>query len=93
MVDGLIAHEASSIVPNAVLGTKDEVEDIGKTSQTIDGKVTERTNVPERDKESNETWTKTGTRPVHQSIDYSKIVPLLIKTIQELEARITVLEG
>ena len=31
--------------------------------------------------------------PEHQSIDHSKLVPLLVKTIQELEARITTLEG
>jgi len=29
----------------------------------------------------------------YQSIDHSKLVPLLVKTIQELEARITTLEG
>ena len=28
-----------------------------------------------------------------QGIDHSKLVPLLVKTIQELEARITALEG
>jgi len=31
--------------------------------------------------------------PEHQSIDHSKLVPLLVKTIQELEARITALES
>jgi cytoskeletal protein CcmA (bactofilin family) len=31
--------------------------------------------------------------PILQGIDQSKIVPLLVKTIQELEARITTLEG
>jgi hypothetical protein len=31
--------------------------------------------------------------PVYQGIDQSKLVPLLVKTIQELEARITALEG
>ena len=30
--------------------------------------------------------------PVYQGIDQSKIVPLLVKTIQELEARIAALE-
>jgi hypothetical protein len=36
-----------------------------------------------------------GTRsvPDHQGIDQSKLVPLLVKTIQELEARITALEA
>ena len=31
--------------------------------------------------------------PVYQGIDHSKLVPLLVKTIQELEARITALES
>ena len=31
--------------------------------------------------------------PEYQGIDQSKLVPLLVKTIQELEARITTLEG
>ena len=60
-VDGFLAHEVSSIVPEAITGEKDAV-----------------------DKEGN---------PVHQGIDQSKLVPLLVKTIQELEARITALEG
>jgi hypothetical protein len=38
---------------------------------------------------------KTGTQtvPDYQGIDQSKLVPLLVKTIQELEARITALES
>ena len=31
--------------------------------------------------------------PIYQQIDHGKLVPLLVKTIQELEARITTLEG
>ncbi len=31
--------------------------------------------------------------PLYQQMDYSKLVPLLVKTIQELEARITALES
>jgi len=47
-----------------------------------------------------EQWRETteavmGTRsvPNYQGIDQSKLVPLLVKTIQELEARITALEA
>jgi uncharacterized small protein (DUF1192 family) len=36
---------------------------------------------------------KEQTRDVMQGIDQSKLVPLLVKTIQELEARIAVLEA
>ena len=61
VVDGFLAHEVSSIVPEAITGAKDEVEHNGDA--------------------------------VMQGIDQSKLVPLLVKTIQELEARITALEG
>ena len=61
IVDGFIAHEVSSIVPEAITGTKDAVDDSGGA--------------------------------VYQGIDQSKLVPLLVKTIQELEARITALES
>lgn len=61
LVDGFLAHEVSSIVPEAITGEKDAVDSEGN--------------------------------PEYQSIDQSKLVPLLVKTIQELEARITALES
>jgi hypothetical protein len=60
-VDGFLAHEVQSIVPEAITGTHNEVDDEGN--------------------------------PVYQGIDQSKLVPLLVKTIQELEARIAALEN
>jgi len=60
-VDGFLAHEVQSVVPEAIHGTKDEVDDDGN--------------------------------PVYQGIDQSKLVPLLVATIKELEARITALEN
>ena len=60
-VDGFIAHEVSSIVPEAITGEKDAVDDDGN--------------------------------PVYQGIDQSKLVPLLVATIKELEARIAALES
>ena len=61
LVDGFIAHEVSDIIPEAIIGTKDAVDEDGNIQP--------------------------------QQIDQSKLVPLLVKTIQELEARITTLEG
>jgi len=61
LVDGFIAHEVSSIVPEAVTGEKDATNEDGSVNP--------------------------------QGIDQSKLVPLLVKTIQELEARITTLEN
>ena len=60
-VDGFLAHEVSSVVPEAISGEKDAVDENGN--------------------------------PQYQGIDQSKLVPLLVKTIQELEARITTLEA
>jgi cytoskeletal protein CcmA (bactofilin family) len=60
-VDGFLAHEVQDIVPEAITGTHNEVDDEGN--------------------------------PVYQGIDQSKLVPLLVKTIQELEARIAALEA
>ena len=42
---------------------------------------------------SDTTWVESKTIPKYQGIDQSKLVPLLVKTIQELEARIAKLEG
>jgi hypothetical protein len=67
-VDGFLAHEAQAVVPEAVHGTYNEVDDDGVA--------------------------------VMQGIDQSKLVPLLVKAIQEqqtliesLTTRITALEG
>lgn len=60
-VDGFLAHEVQDVVPEAISGTKDAVDDDGN--------------------------------PEYQGIDQSKLVPLLVATIQELEARIAALES
>jgi len=92
LVDGFIAHEVSSIVPESITGDKDATQDIGTVKNV--NKVVINEGVVEKltNKENGETWTKTGTENVYQSIDQSKLVPLLVKTIQELEARVTALE-
>jgi hypothetical protein len=68
-VDGFLAHEVQSVVPQAITGEKDATETY------IDDDGNEQTRI----------------KP--QGIDQSKLVPLLVKTIQELEARITALEN
>ena len=60
-VDGFLAHEAQTVVPEAVTGSHNEVDDDGN--------------------------------PKYQGIDQAKLVPLLVATIQELEARIATLEA
>ena len=82
LVDGFIAHEVSSIVPEAITGTKD-----GMTTQVL---YVEGDELPEGKSVGD---VKEASVPDMQGIDQSKLVPLLVKTIQELEARITALEA
>ena len=81
-LDGFLAHEVSSIVPQATTGEKD-----GMSDPIL---YIEEDNIPDGKSVGD---VRVASEPEYQSIDHSKLVPLLVKTIQELEARITVLEG
>ena len=82
-VDGFLAHEVSSIVPEAIQGEKDGFE-----------KYREHQNKPDDKNVGDFKLDEDGNKiPEYQGIDQSKLVPLLVKTIQELEARITELEN
>ena len=91
IVDGFLAHEVSSVVPEAITGEKDATQDLG-TITDEEGNIVKEL-VLESSKKEGETWTKTKTENVYQGIDQSKLIPLLTKTILELEARITALES
>ena len=84
LVDGFIAHEVSSVVPEAIVGTKDAME--------AEVFYVEGDELPEG-KSVGDVKTYSTTKIKPQGIDQSKLVPLLVKTIQELEARITALEA
>ena len=90
-VDGFLAHEVSHdsdgnpLVPEAIVGEKDAMRD---EKYEVTPAVL--------DEDGNEvTPAVMGTRsvPAYQGLDQAKLVPLLVKTIQELEARITALEA
>ena len=103
LVDGFIAHEVSDIVPEAITGEKDATktlsnvvldsnnliigEDVSEDDWTA-GKTGDDPLYP-----SDSTWEASHTVPVYQEIDQAKLVPLLVKTIQELETRIETLEN
>jgi hypothetical protein len=84
-VDGFLAHEAQAVVPESVVGAKDaeKTEEYEVTPETKgdDGKIISPAVM--------------GTRivPDYQGIDQSKLVPLLVAAIQELSARLAVLEA
>jgi hypothetical protein len=84
-VDGFLAHEVSDIVPEAISGEKDAVKEeeyeITPAVLDDDGNVV--------------TEALMGTRevPEYQGIDQSKLVPLLVKAVQELSAKVDTLEA
>ena len=84
-VDGFFAHELAEVVPEAATGTKDAMmdEEYEVTPAVVDAEGVETTAAV------------MGTRsvPDYQGIDQSKLVPLLTATIQELIARIEILES
>ena len=101
LVDGFLAHEVSSIVPESITGNKDATETKSKVVLNSTGNVI-TDGIEELDwtkgksdgtYPSDSTWEASKSVPVYQYIDQSKLVPLLVKTIQELEARIKTLEG
>jgi len=83
-VDGFLAHEAQAIVPEAVTGTKDAMmdEEYEVTPAVMDG-----------DTVVTEAVMGTRSVPDYQGIDQSKLVPLLVASLQEAIARIEVLEN
>ena len=100
-VDGFLAHEVSSIVPEAIGGEKDGTQELDNVVLNSDGtvnssEITEKDWVVGKEDKTyadDTTWVASKTVPKYQGIDQAKLVPLLVKTIQELEARITALEG
>ena len=90
-----MAHEVSDIVPEAIVGEKDGTESVGNILDA-DGNISQenlRKSETVINTDAGETWQETTTTPLYQQIDQAKLVPLLVKTIQELEARITTLEN
>jgi len=100
LLDGFIAHEVSSVVPIAVKGEKDATVTRTKLIYAANGDLLQE-GVEEADwtagkasgkYASDTTYTATKDEPDYQQLDHSKLVPLLVKTVQELEARIKTLE-
>ncbi len=92
-VDGFLAHEVQSIVPEAISGEKDETQDLGTIKDKDGNVIKENVLETETKKDDGQTWTKTKTEDVYQGIDQSKLVPLLTKALQEAVAKIETLEA
>ena len=125
LVDGFMAHEVSSIIPEAIEGSKDATEAVTNVVLNAEGNVVkagvteaeweagklqvlytqaeydngdigENSSIvgdvkTERRFDTNTTWEANHTKNVYQSIDHSKLVPLLVKALQEADAKIEAL--
>jgi len=80
-VDGFLAHEVQDIVPEAIMGIHNEIE-VWKEGEELP----EGVNVGD-----NKTDEDGNTIPVYQGIDQSKLVPLLVKALQEADDKIDAL--
>jgi len=108
VVDGFFAHEVQGIVDEAISGTKDETHTKTNCVLSSDGTLFASGVSEEKWTQgkidgayaSNSTWIASKVLPKHQSIDQSKLVPLLTSALQEaitkietLETKVTALEG
>jgi hypothetical protein len=82
-VDGFFAHEVTPAVPEAITGTKDELE-VWKDGEELP------TGVSVGDDKLDDGG---NTIPKHQEIDQSKLVPLLTSALQEAITKIEILEA
>ena len=107
-VDGFFAHEVTPVVPEAITGEKDATETLQKVVLDSSGNIV-AFNVEQSkwtqgktdgDYANDTTWEASKEIIKPQSIDQSKLVPLLTAALQEaiteiesLKARVTTLEG
>ena len=86
LVDGFIAHEVTPVIPQAVVGEKDAWEVYTTAEESAD-------QIPDGKAIGDFILDSDGNKRIKsQTVDQSKIVPLLVKTVLELEARIKTLE-
>ena len=108
-VDGFLAHEVSEFVPEAITGTKDEMETVVVTPAVAAVEAVPATLYVEGDElpegkavgdektpavEAVEAVAEvTEEQPKYQGIDQSKLVPLMLAAIKELKAKVETLEN
>jgi len=108
-VDGFLAHEVAEFVPEAITGTKDEMQTVVTTEAVEAVEAVAATLYVEGDElpegkaigdektpavEAVEAVAEvTEEQPKYQGIDQSKLVPLMLAAIKELKAKVTALEN
>lgn len=96
-VEGFFAHELQEVVPSAVVGQKDDMQTLENIVVDTNDNVIAR-DINEADFDVNRygadaKWYAFKEVPKYQSVDQAKVVPLLVGAIQELLARVEMLES
>ena len=105
-VDGFLAHEVQSVIPEAITGIKDETLTKEKVvvnsndrviAENIEQADWEAGKIPNKEGKSqypiDSTWEASKVVPVYQGIDQAKLTPILTKALQEAIAKIEQLEA
>jgi hypothetical protein len=92
VVDGFFAHEVSDIVPEAIVGEKDAMTDVIPeklwTEEDEAGSY-----IPEGKSVGDVKEPEQPSTVDPQQIDFGKLVPLLVASVQELSAKVEALEN
>ena len=83
-LDGFLAHEVQAVVPYAVHGDKDGLQDVKDGDETSDGSLADEERVAAL---------PTKQVPKYQQLDKSKLIGLLTAAVQELSAKNDALEA
>lgn len=99
IVDGFLAHEAQAVVPESVVGAKDATRVARNVVLDQSGNLLQES-ISQGDFEADQSsypagssWAASATVPVYQSIDQSKLVPLLVAAVQDLAAQVAALQA
>ena len=99
-IDGFLAHELATVIPQAVVGTHNEVKSRTNVVRNADGNFIEdgvtqdewTQGKTDGDYPNDSTWAASWDEPIYQTVDYGKVTPLLVAALQEAITKIETLE-
>jgi hypothetical protein len=99
-MDGFLAHELATVIPEAVVGTHNQVKSRTNVVRNADGNFIEdgvtqdewTQGKTDGDYPNDSTWVASWDEPIYQTVDYGKVTPLLVAALQEAITKIETLE-
>ena len=100
-MDGFLAHELATVIPEAVVGSHNEVKSRTNAVRNSNGNLIEDGVTQEEWTQgkvdgvypSDSNWSASFDEPIYQNVDYGKVTPLLVAALKEAIAKIETLEN